>query len=120
MHEVKIKPLSVNEAWQGKRFKTKAHKHYRQALDLLLPKKIDVPSGDILLVFEIGVSNLGFDLDNALKPFIDALQDKYSFNDRRVTAITAKKAKVKRGDEFIKFELRDIDAFKRFMEALDW
>jgi len=35
---INYKPLSVNEAWQGKRFKTKAYKDYEKSLMLLLPK----------------------------------------------------------------------------------
>lgn len=119
MNKVIINPLSVNQAWQGRRFKTKEYKAYREHLHLILPK-VEVPDGDIWLFVEFGVSNMGFDTDNGIKPFLDALQDKYGFNDRRVTAITAKKTKVKKGDEFVKFELRDITAFNQFLEVLDW
>jgi len=36
MKKVSIKPLSVNNAWQGRRFKTKEYKIFRETLALLL------------------------------------------------------------------------------------
>jgi hypothetical protein len=40
--KINEKPLSVNLAWQGKRFKTPAYKDYEKAMLLQMPpKKID-------------------------------------------------------------------------------
>lgn len=36
--EIPIKPLSVNLAWQGKRFKTKAYKQYEKDIFRLIPQ----------------------------------------------------------------------------------
>ena len=33
-----VKPLSVNQCWQGRRYKTKAYKQYEKALLQILPK----------------------------------------------------------------------------------
>lgn len=38
MIRIKIKPLSVNDAWKGQRFKTKEYKQYEQDLMFILPK----------------------------------------------------------------------------------
>ena len=35
--KIKIKPLSVNKAWQGKRFKTREYKSYEELLLYLFP-----------------------------------------------------------------------------------
>jgi len=45
MITVKIKPLSANEAWKGRRFKTDEYKTYEHSLHYLLPRKIELPPG---------------------------------------------------------------------------
>ena len=99
-----IKPLSVNQVWQGKRFKTKAYKKYeRDLLSILRP--FTVPDGDLMLTLEFGFSNSGSDWDNPIKPFQDVLQKKYGFNDSRVVEAHVKKVKVKKGFEYIEWGL---------------
>ena len=44
MNKVQIKPLTVNRAWNGRKYKTDEYKSYERELDFLLPK-IDVPEG---------------------------------------------------------------------------
>ena len=103
---VNIKPLSVNQVWQGKRYKTKTYSNYRSDLtNYLLPNKLEIPSGELHVNYEFGVSNMGSDVDNLVKPFQDALQEKYKFNDSRIISFFAKKTKVKKGSEFINFEI---------------
>ena len=106
MIELKIKPLSINEAFQGRRFKTDKYLKYERDVLFLLPKicpKFDRYS--IILVF--GVSNIGNDIDNGLKPFIDILQKKYGFNDKYVFELIVKKEIVKKGSEYIKFLINE-------------
>ena len=38
MNKINIKPLSVNQAWMGRKFKTKFYKDYEIELALKLPK----------------------------------------------------------------------------------
>ena len=66
-----------------------------------------VPDGDLCLVLEFGVSNMGSDTDNMIKPFQDALQEKYGFNDSRIVSLQAKKTKVSKGAEFINWNLTE-------------
>lgn len=99
-----IKPLSVNQVWQGKRFKTKTYKDYEKTLMLILPK-FEVPDGPLTLYLEFGFSNSASDWDNPIKPFQDILQKKYGFNDSRVMEAHVKKTKVKKGHEFIEWGL---------------
>lgn len=99
-----IKPLSVNEAWQGKRFKTPAYKRYETALLFILPKiKLPEPPYKLSLVF--GFSNIAADLDNPAKLFIDCMQKKYGFNDKHIFELNIKKEVVKKGSEFITFTI---------------
>ena len=101
---VDIKPLSVNKAWKGRRFKTNAYKKYERDLLLLLPA-LEVPEGDLELYLKWGFSSAGSDWDNPIKPFQDILQKRYNFNDNRVMQALTKKVKVRKGEDFIEFEI---------------
>lgn len=99
--KIKQKPLSVNEAWQGKRFKTQAYKQYEKDMLLQMPtKKID-PSQMLRVEFFFGFSNSASDLDNPVKLLMDLAQKKYGFNDKNVFELNVRKCLVKKGEEFI-------------------
>ena len=104
MPRINIKPLSVNQAWQGKRFKTPKYKSYEKAVLLSLPK-LEVPEGKLSLSLAFGLSSKNADIDNPVKCFIDCLQKKYGFNDRHIYKMTIEKVDVKKGDEFIDFTI---------------
>ncbi len=99
---LKIKPLSVNECWQGKRFKTPAYKSYEKLVLLSLPKQNDFKAPySIQITF--GFSTPLSDIDNPVKPFLDILQKKYGINDKDVFELHLKKELVKKGSEFIEY-----------------
>lgn len=102
---IDIKPLSVNRAWQGKRFKTPMYKSYEAELYLRLPP-MEVPDGELAVSYTFGVNTLS-DWDNPIKPFQDILQKRYGFDDRRIMSATVKKVVVKKGQEFIEFEIME-------------
>jgi len=102
--KLNIKPLSINEAFQGRRFKNKKYKDYENYL-LLLLKPLDVPQGRLKLIVTFGLSSKNADWDNPVKPFQDVLQKKYGFNDREIYEAHVKKVDVKKGEEFIEFSL---------------
>jgi len=106
--KVDIKPLSVNQCWQGKRFKTPEYKSYEKNLILMLPK-IKVPYGKLKIILEFGVSNMCADWDNPVKPFVDILQKKYWFNDYNIWEAEVRKIKVAKGLEYVTFEFISID-----------
>ena len=101
--KINIKPLSVNDAWQGKRFKTKLYKRYERDLLLTLPR-LTLPEKPYYIFFEFGINTLA-DWDNPVKPLQDILQKKYGFDDRYVEEGNVKKTIVKKGQEFLKFEI---------------
>lgn len=106
--KIKIKPLSVNEAWQGKRFKTPKYKAYEKECMLLLkPMKLPPPPYEIVL--EWGFSNQASDIDNPEKPFIDILQKKYKFNDKNIYKLVIIKKIVPKGNEYISFDIRNME-----------
>lgn len=104
MHKILIKPLSVNQAWQGKRFKTSLYKKYENDVLLLLPKiKIVPPPYRLNLV--LGFSNKASDIDNPVKLILDILQKKYGINDKHIEVLHIEKQIVKKNNEFICFEI---------------
>ena len=108
MNKLNIKPLSVNNCWQGKRFKTPEYKKYERDLLLMLPKntfKFDKFSIQI----EFGFSTTLADIDNPLKPFLDILQKKYNINDRDVYSLIVSKKVVPKGSEYIKFKISQFE-----------
>ena len=107
MSYIKIKALSVNEAWQGRRFKTDKYKKYESDLMLILPKII-VPNPPYRLNIVVGFSNKASDLDNICKPFLDVLQKKYNINDKHIEILHIEKQIVTKKNEFISFEILSI------------
>jgi Holliday junction resolvase RusA-like endonuclease len=102
--KINIKPLSVNQCWQGKRFKTKDYVKYESDVLLMLPK-IQLPDAPFTVVLNFGVSSPLADIDNPVKPILDILQKKYGFNDRDINWLLINKQIVKKGNEFIEFEI---------------
>lgn len=103
---IKIKPLSVNKAWQGRRFKTQDYKNYELELLSKLPK-LELPKEPYFLKIKVGFSSKAADLDNVLKPFLDVLQKRYNFNDKEIYKIEIEKEIIKKGNEFISFEIKN-------------
>lgn len=105
MQEIKIKPLSVNDCWQGKRYKTKKYKQYEEELLWLLPE-IELPEKPYDVYYEFGFSNKGADYDNAIKPLQDILQKRYGFDDKHIMHAEQLKVITKKGQEYIKFNIK--------------
>lgn len=97
-----IKPLSVNQAWQGRRKKTVKYLKYQRDVALLL-RPLTVPDGDLRIELVFGFSSRGSDWDNPVKPFQDILSKKYKFNDNRIVEANVKVIYVKKGHEFIEW-----------------
>ena len=104
---ISIKPLSVNEAWKGRRYKTATYKRYEHAVYWMLPK-IAFPEGKLKLSLTFGFSNSGADIDNPVKPILDILQKKYKFNDNQIYELNLKKEIVSKGSEFIEIKIMEL------------
>lgn len=108
MKQINIKPLSVNQAWQGRRFKTSDCKIFELSIWHKLPRR-DVPKkGKLLVHYQFGLSNKGADFDNCIKVFQDILQKKYDFNDSRIYRAIIDKVDVEKGEEFIRFKIEKL------------
>lgn len=104
MKKINIQPLSVNNCWQGRRFKTKEYKQYEKDLLLILPKQ-KISDAPFKITIEFGFSSKLADIDNPLKPFLDILQKKYNINDREVYELNVKKSITTKGSEYIKYSI---------------
>jgi Holliday junction resolvase RusA-like endonuclease len=111
MNRLKIKPLSVNDAWQGRRYKTKKYKMYEIELFYKLPK-LSIPDGKLQISFVFGISSIS-DIDNPLKLLIDIFQKKYKFDDKRIYKLLVEKISVKSGQEFFEFEIKKYERMQR-------
>ena len=108
MHLIKIKPLSVNEAYQGRRFRTPKHDLFKTEIKYLLPQWLELPEPPYVIIFEFGVSSPLSDGDNLVKCTQDSIADKYGFNDRLIKRWIVDIELVKKGEEYIKFDLKHL------------
>ena len=111
---LKIKPLTINQAWQGRRYKSKKYKRWREEIDLLLlqeNKKGKIEEGylwiDVTFYIKYWATS---DEANFLKTFFDALvQNEVIEDDRYIVGHSSKKVKVdKSEDERIEFDIKHI------------
>lgn len=106
--KVFIKPLSVNQVWKGKRFKTKEYVAYSRNLAYLLPNDAFIPEGLLIANYEFGLSSMGGDWDNPVKPLQDILSKKYGFNDNRIRRAIVDLVPVEKGNEYVKFHFEKL------------
>jgi Holliday junction resolvase RusA-like endonuclease len=99
-----IKPLSVNEAWQGKRYKTDKYKQFEKTVLLMLLQKA-IPDTQLKVTLTFGFSSKLSDIDNPIKMTLDILQKKYKINDNKIYQLVVNKLIVEKGHEFIDIEI---------------
>lgn len=104
---INIKPLSVNAAWTGSRFKTDAYKKYERDVLLLLPR-MDLPAPPYKITIQYGFSSKGSDIDNPTKMILDILQKKYLFNDSQIYDLHLLKNIVEKGREYVKINIETL------------
>lgn len=100
-----VKPLSMNELFRGRRFRTRDYDSYELLVSRAMrgwePELYD----KMRIVITVGLSNRNADLDNCLKGFIDIVQKRLGFNDSRIYRIEAQKTIVPKGEEFVDLEI---------------
>ena len=105
--QINEKPLSCNEQWQGKRFKTTKYRGYEELLLLTLPS-LKIPEKPLKVMFEFGFSNKCSDIDNCVKSCLDILCKKYGFDDRDIYRLEVTKVIVPAKKEYTKFEIQSL------------
>ena len=101
---IDIKPLSVNEAWKGRRYKTDKYESYQRSVLWLLPR-MRLPEPPYQMYYEFGLSNTQSDYDNPTKQFQDCLCKKYGFDDHEIYLAVIRKVIVPKGKEYIRFRI---------------
>lgn len=109
MKKIEIKLLSVNEAFQGRRFKTLAYKKFERDVLFLLPK-IDIPAAPYMFYYQFGFSSKLSDLLNPEKVITDIICKKYGIDDRYINKMILEKVMVEKGKEYFKFEISHAEA----------
>ena len=107
LQRINIKPLSVNQAWQGKRFKTINYTIFEKSVMLQLSSMI-IPDAPYRLTLNLAFSNKSSDIDNPVKLISDILQKRYKINDRDIYELIVKKVIVKKGKEYFEFKIESI------------
>lgn len=110
MNILPIRPLSVNEGYTGKRYKTLAHRAWERGVMVLLPPKFKAPPPPLEIYLKFGFSSRSSDFDNCVKFFIDCLATKYGFNDKLIRRAVIETEIVTKGNEFIQWELKTLNA----------
>ena len=109
MYTIPIQALSQNQAWSGRRLKSRAYKQYENdlktyLLTLDLPKLKPKQPYYLFLIFGIPKQQ---DCSNGIKLFEDILSDFLGINDRDVGSLYVRKEVTKKSDCFIKFNIFD-------------
>ena len=112
---INIKPLSVNQCYQGRRFKNNNYKKYELALKLLL-KPLKLPKIPYCITYRFGFSSKLSDLDNPVKPLQDILCRKYGFDDRYIYKIIVEKEIVAKGEEYLDFKIESLSKEEEIAE----
>lgn len=105
--EQDIKPLSINKAFQGRRFKTKQYQDFEALCLYSMPKYQQIRnfvSIDIIFYFK----NNRSDIDNCIKPILDIIVKKgYIEDDRKIMKLTVQK-RITKGKEGFGFRINEI------------
>lgn len=106
MIKINLKPISTNEAWQGKRFKSKKYKDFEAKMLAMMPN-IEIPKSPYYVFLEFGFSNKMSDIDNPIKMVLDIIQKKYLINDRDIYKLKIIKKIVPKSQEYIMINIID-------------
>ena len=105
MIRVDRKPISVNEAYTGKRYNTDKHRQFNKDVGYMLPK-IKLPEPPYEIYFKFGLSNPSADWDGSIKPVQDSIATKYGFNDKLIRRCTGVDIEiVPAGKEYFEFQI---------------
>lgn len=101
---INIKPMSVNEAWRGRRFKTPKYIAYALEVSSKLPK-LTMPAPPYKIYLKYGFSSKASDWDNPTKNLVDILSKKYKFNDKLIRKGIVETEIVPKGREYFEFQI---------------
>lgn len=94
--DLPIKPLSINTAYRGRRFKTPEYQDYTDDVLMLLPRRHEKIEGELFVRYVFYVKNYDIsDVDNMIKTIQDILvKGQIIKDDRYIKVIECRKEKV--------------------------
>lgn len=102
-----IKPLSVNKAWKGQKYKSGEYQAFEEEVLYKLPSRTAI-EGDIEVEYKFYLTGRSYeltDVDNLIKALQDILQkDDIIENDNKIIRLTAEKIKSDRNRIEIKID----------------
>ncbi len=104
MFKIDIKPLSVNEAYKGKKYSTAKLKAYKRDMPLLLPSELQLPPGRLVLLFRFHFKRKASDVDNCCKMAQDIIMEYYGEDDREIYMTLNEKIVDYNSPEYLEFE----------------
>lgn len=103
-----LKPISVNESYKGKRYRTPEHKLFKDKSAILFRNIKGLPDvqgkKEFFVIYKFYISKM-MDIDNGIKGFQDALCDALNTDDRYISGAYVRKIGVKKGNEKIEFDI---------------
>lgn len=106
-----IKPLGVNRAFQGKRYKTPEYLAFEKQVLLSLKPSKENFEGMLRVEYFFGFSSPLSDIDGPIKLIQDILCKKFNFDDRQIFELNVRKCIVPKGQEFIEFSIEKLLPF---------
>lgn len=106
--KLKIKPLSVNKCWQGRRFKTPDYKSYETELVFLIKmRKLEKVCGFVTIDYHFYLKNFKMsDAGNFEKPLTDIIVKSGLIDDDRfIKKMTLEKFQCIGNDEYIEINI---------------
>lgn len=93
---LKVKPLSINAAYSGRRFKTEGYRDFSDEVLYLLPRRFEKICGELSMKYIFHVKNYEkSDVDNMVKTIQDLLvQSEIIADDKHIKEIYCRKEKV--------------------------
>ena len=92
---IDIKPMSVNAAWAGRRFKSAEYKQYEKDMQILLPRDSKIWDEPIRVSYHFKLRYaMTTDIDNLIKPLQDILvRSGIIANDNLIVEMNARKTR---------------------------
>ena len=100
---LEVKPLSVNAAYRGRRFRSSEYQDFKKQMEMALKQNpIKIPNSKYLKIFfDFGLSNNAADWDGPIKTAQDCLFEHIGLNDKVIRAGEVVTTMVDVGNEYI-------------------
>lgn len=108
MPRIDIKPISANQCWQGRRFKTPEYKIWRLSVGILMKKHKRFSQGKYEVNLRVYTRYCATsDVDNFIKPALDSLVESGIIpDDKYIQKVTCEK--FKSDTDYFEYEIKEL------------